>query len=466
MPSCQVPLRAVLGLVGHRRRRGAAPARPGARVAGAGGQHAPCRCRCGPSSATPPGRPGDEVLNRRAARRRAAGLGHLRRPGVGRRGPRRRALAPTRRRSRSRQPAARRAVGARRRPEADERTARRADTASRPKPPRQPRRRRPRSRPQAEPRRPSSGKPRRRSPSRPGQGQDDQSAAQRQPVALRHRRRRLARGSAGDLGRGAGAGARRRDRIGEWIARLGEIWVDGQIAQLTRRPGVATQFLTLRDPDANISLTVTCARGVLPDTSARDRGSCCGPGRTSTSSAARSACARPRSARSASVSCWPASSRCAGCWPPRDCSPPTASGALPFLPGTIGLITGRASAAERDVVENARRRLPGARFRLENVAMQGANAVTEVVDALQRLDARPRRRRHRHRPRRRQRRGPAAVQQRDAGARGVGRPHARGQRDRARDRPPAARPGRRPGRVHADRRRQADRARPRRRDPR
>jgi exodeoxyribonuclease VII large subunit len=62
---------------------------------------------------------------------------------------------------------------------------------------------------------------------------------------------------------------------------------------------------------------------------------------------------------------------------------------LPFLPRTVGLITGRASAAERDVVENARRRLPGARFRLENVAMQGTNAVLEVVEALQRLDRDP-----------------------------------------------------------------------------
>src|SRR6476469_10722018 len=55
-------------------------------------------------------------------------------------------------------------------------------------------------------------------------------------------------------------------KIGAWIARLGEVWVDGQIAQLTRRPGQATQFLTLRDPDANISMSVTCQRGVLPDT--------------------------------------------------------------------------------------------------------------------------------------------------------------------------------------------------------
>jgi exodeoxyribonuclease VII large subunit len=62
---------------------------------------------------------------------------------------------------------------------------------------------------------------------------------------------------------------------------------------------------------------------------------------------------------------------------------------LPFLPHTIGLITGRASAAERDVVENARRRLPAVRFRIENVAMQGTSAVTEVVAALQRLDHDP-----------------------------------------------------------------------------
>src|SRR5438105_14083162 len=54
-------------------------------------------------------------------------------------------------------------------------------------------------------------------------------------------------------------------KLGEWMARLGEIWVDGQIAQITRRPGMPTQFLTLRDPDANISLQVTCPRAILAD---------------------------------------------------------------------------------------------------------------------------------------------------------------------------------------------------------
>jgi exodeoxyribonuclease VII large subunit len=54
-------------------------------------------------------------------------------------------------------------------------------------------------------------------------------------------------------------------KIAEWINRLGEVWVEGQIAQLTRRPGVSTQFLTLRDTDANISLSVTCPRAILDD---------------------------------------------------------------------------------------------------------------------------------------------------------------------------------------------------------
>jgi exodeoxyribonuclease VII large subunit len=62
---------------------------------------------------------------------------------------------------------------------------------------------------------------------------------------------------------------------------------------------------------------------------------------------------------------------------------------LPFLPRRVGLITGRASAAERDVVENARRRWPAVDFRIETVAVQGPYAVTEVVDALARLDADP-----------------------------------------------------------------------------
>ena len=62
---------------------------------------------------------------------------------------------------------------------------------------------------------------------------------------------------------------------------------------------------------------------------------------------------------------------------------------LPFLPRRVGLVCGRGSAAERDVLENARRRWPGVEFTIENVAVQGAYAVPEVTDALRRLDRDP-----------------------------------------------------------------------------
>jgi exodeoxyribonuclease VII large subunit len=62
---------------------------------------------------------------------------------------------------------------------------------------------------------------------------------------------------------------------------------------------------------------------------------------------------------------------------------------MPFLPKTVGLICGRASAAERDVVENARKRWPAVQFAIREVAVQGANAVSEVVVALKELDRDP-----------------------------------------------------------------------------
>jgi exodeoxyribonuclease VII large subunit len=178
-------------------------------------------------------------------------------------------------------------------------------------------------------------------------------------------------------------------RIGEWISRLGEIWVDGQIAQLTRRPGQATQFLTLRDPDANISMTVTCQRGVLPDSVVEgsrvvlrarpdfylERGTLSLRATEVRQVGLGELLARLEALRKLLAA--------EGLFAAERKRP------LPFLPQRIGLITGRASAAERDVVENTRRRLPGARFAVANVAMQGPTAVNEVVDALQRLDADP-----------------------------------------------------------------------------
>src|SRR6202012_5647086 len=62
---------------------------------------------------------------------------------------------------------------------------------------------------------------------------------------------------------------------------------------------------------------------------------------------------------------------------------------LPFLPAVIGLVCGRASAPERDVVQNAQRRWPAVRFRIEQSAVQGPYAAGEVTEALRKLDADP-----------------------------------------------------------------------------
>ena len=62
---------------------------------------------------------------------------------------------------------------------------------------------------------------------------------------------------------------------------------------------------------------------------------------------------------------------------------------LPFLPGTVGLITGRDSDAEKDVLRNAQLRWPGVRFRVEHAAVQGDQTVPTVLAALALLEADP-----------------------------------------------------------------------------
>ncbi len=62
---------------------------------------------------------------------------------------------------------------------------------------------------------------------------------------------------------------------------------------------------------------------------------------------------------------------------------------VPFLPCTIGLITGRASAAERDVVAVASGRWPAVRFAVRNTVVQGPNTVAQIVEALRDLDGDP-----------------------------------------------------------------------------
>jgi exodeoxyribonuclease VII large subunit len=63
--------------------------------------------------------------------------------------------------------------------------------------------------------------------------------------------------------------------------------------------------------------------------------------------------------------------------------------ALPFLPGCIGLVTGKDSDAEKDVLRNAQLRWPGVRFRVRHAAVQGDRAAADVAAAIRELDSDP-----------------------------------------------------------------------------
>ena len=173
-------------------------------------------------------------------------------------------------------------------------------------------------------------------------------------------------------------------------------------------------------------------------------------------------CGWTRFARSGSASCSPASSGCARCWPPKGCSTrPASARAAPA--GCVGLVTGRASAAEHDVVSVATRAGPRCASASVNTPTQGPQAVPEILDALSRSTATPRSTSSS---------SPAAAAasrtccrsptRRSAAASRL--PDARRHRDRPRARHPARRPRRRPPRGDPHRRGEVDRARRRRGD--
>lgn len=177
-----------------------------------------------------------------------------------------------------------------------------------------------------------------------------------------------------------------------WIDRLGAVWVEGQIIQLSPRPGAGVVFLTLRDPSREVSLSVTCFRPVYEQV------------KDVISEGTRVVVhAKPEwYEKTGRLSLRAAEIRPVGVGEllarlERLKKALAAEGLfaaarkrrLPFLPQRIGLITGRASDAERDVLHTARERWPAVRFEVRNTAVQGAYAVPQVIEALRELDADP-----------------------------------------------------------------------------
>ena len=168
-----------------------------------------------------------------------------------------------------------------------------------------------------------------------------------------------------------------------YVGRLGTIWVEGQVTEVNRRPGVC--FLTVRDLLATVSISVTCSSSVLDASPAPvTEGS--------------------RVVLHAKPTFYLPTGRLS--LEAREIRPvgegellarlerrkhllaaeglfdPALKKRLPVLPRSIGLITGQGSAAERDILENARERWPGVRFVVRHAVMQGSSSAQAVIAAL------------------------------------------------------------------------------------
>jgi exodeoxyribonuclease VII large subunit len=185
-------------------------------------------------------------------------------------------------------------------------------------------------------------------------------------------------------------------KMDAYIARMPWTWVEGQVVQVNDRPGASVVFVTLRDADTDMSLPVTITRRVmgrlreaLPDGLAH--------GTRVVVHARPEFFAKRGSLSLAADDVRPVGvgellarlEHLKGVLRGEGLFDAARKRPLPFLPRTVGLVCGRASAAERDVVENARLRWPPVRFEVREVAVQGPHAVTEVAAALAELDAAP-----------------------------------------------------------------------------
>ena len=178
------------------------------------------------------------------------------------------------------------------------------------------------------------------------------------------------------------------EAIKDYVDRLGPIWIEGEISELNERSG-GMAFMRLRDTSVDMSLSVMCYKNVLAavqplPANARvvihakpswftKNGSLTMSAKEIRQVGVGDLLARREALKSllAAEGLFSADRKVA----------------LPKLPRKVGLICGRNTDAEKDVVENAKRRWPAVEFEIREVAVQGAAAVVEVSAALRELEA-------------------------------------------------------------------------------
>ena len=181
-------------------------------------------------------------------------------------------------------------------------------------------------------------------------------------------------------------------KVKAWIERLGSVWVEGQLAQVNMKPSWRFSYLTLRDVEAEMSLQVTCDTALLQNAPAplRDGDRVVVYGKPTFFTGRGSFSLRATEIRPVGVGELLARiERLRQQLASEGLFDASRKLPLPYLPRCIGLITGRGSAAKRDVLSVAEDRWPHVNFKVINTAVQGAPAVPEVITALEALDADP-----------------------------------------------------------------------------
>ena len=182
-------------------------------------------------------------------------------------------------------------------------------------------------------------------------------------------------------------------KIDDYVARMTYVWVEGQVVQLNRRPGSGMQYLSLRDTDADMSMSVSI---FTRDLTALETAA----GAQVSEGARVVVHAKPRFwTRRGSLELRADDIRPVGVGDllarieqlrrvlaAEGLFAPERKRPLPFLPRTVGLICGRGAKARDDVLVNARLRWPGLPFVVREVAVQGAQAVREVTASIRELD--------------------------------------------------------------------------------
>ncbi|MEE6281301.1 exodeoxyribonuclease VII large subunit [Georgenia sunbinii] len=180
-------------------------------------------------------------------------------------------------------------------------------------------------------------------------------------------------------------------KIAQYIAKMSPVWVEGQIVQLNRRPGAGMAFLTLRDADVDMSLPVKIFARDLEQTQVTEGARAVVHAKPDFWTKNGSLALHAREIRAVGIGELLARiEQLKGVLAAEGLFAADRKIPLPFLPGVVGLVCGRASKAEHDVVVNAQTRWPGVRFEIREVAVQGVGTVAAVTEAIAELDADPR----------------------------------------------------------------------------